>query len=56
MVSASPEENLMVEQMPTKTAAELEIECLKVLKGDPYTRDIARVERLKRQRSQLEVQ
>ena len=33
----------MVEQMQTKTMAELEIECLKVLKFDPHTRDIKRV-------------
>jgi hypothetical protein len=33
----------MVEQMPTKTMAELEVECLKVLKHDPHTRDITRV-------------
>ena len=33
----------MTEEMPTKTMAELETECLKVLKRDPHTRDIARV-------------
>jgi hypothetical protein len=30
-------------QTPPKTIAELEIECLKVLKYNPYTRDITRV-------------
>jgi hypothetical protein len=34
---------MMVEQMPTMTADELEIECLKVLKRDPHTREITRV-------------
>jgi hypothetical protein len=31
------------EQMPTKTIAELEAECLRVLKFDPHTREITRV-------------
>jgi hypothetical protein len=33
----------MVEQMPTRTMDQLEIECLKVLKQDPHTRDIVHV-------------
>ena len=33
----------MLEEMPEKTAAELESECLKVLQWDPHTRDIKRV-------------
>ena len=33
----------MADKMPTKTMVELEIECLKVLKRDPRTREITRV-------------
>jgi hypothetical protein len=33
----------MIEQMPTKTMAELEAECLRVLKSDPHTRETTRV-------------
>jgi hypothetical protein len=33
----------MIEQMPTMTPEELEVECLKVLKYDPHTREITHV-------------
>jgi hypothetical protein len=33
-----------MEEMPRKSAAELEAECLRLLAMDPHTRDIKRVE------------